>query len=142
MATYWLIPPLSRCHVSMPTFRLLGVVPLASPQSATEEEFIAGFLGLPSPADVLRADLPLVAGSAFRPGHALLLHRRARSVVLAFRGTTRLQDVLTDLTCRHAEFAFPAPCDGEGGSKVHEGFLKSAQRLAKELYPGKCINIY
>ena len=124
----------------MPPFRLLGAVPLASPQYATEEEFIAGFLGLPSPADVLRADLPLVAGAAFRPGHALLLHRRARSVVLAFRGTTRLQDVLTDLTCRHVDFAFPAPC--EGGSKVHEGFLKSAQRLAKELYPGKCINNY
>ena len=118
-------------------------MPLASPQYATEEEFIAGFIGLPSPDHVLRVDLPLVTGEAFRPGHALLLHRRARSVVLAFRGTTRLQDVLTDLTCRHADFAFPAPCEGEGGgSKVHEGFLKSAQRLAKELYPGKCINNY
>ena len=123
----------------MPPFRLLGAVPLVSPQYATEEEFIAGFLGLPSPEDVLRADLPLVTGEAFRPGHVLLLHRRARSVVLAFRGTTRLQDVLTDLTCRHVDFAFPAPC-GEGGSKVHAGFLKSAQRLAKELYPGRWIN--
>ena len=71
--------------------RLLGVVPMTAPQSATEEDFLAGFLGLPSRADVLRVNLPLVAGQAFSPAYALLLHRPSRSVVVSFRGTTRVQ---------------------------------------------------
>ena len=114
--------------------RFLGVVPLAAPQSASEEAFLAGFLGLPSREDILRVNLPLVAGPTFSPAYVLLVHRRSRSVVVSFRGTTRVQDVLTDLTCQHEDFTFPGAC---AASKVHKGFLMSARRLAEELYPGK-----
>ena len=116
--------------------KFLGVVPLTSPQFATEEEFITKFLDLPSQDNVLKVNLPLVTGETFSPGYVVLLHHRSRSVVISFRGTTRVQDVLTDLTCQHVDFTFPIPC--EGVSKVHEGFLKSARRIAEELYAGMC----
>lgn len=118
------------------TLRFFGVVPLTSPQYASEEKFIAKFLDLPSPDHVLKVNLPLVTGKAFSPGYVVFLHHRSRTVVISFRGTTRIQDVLTDLTCQHVDFTFPIPC--EGVSKVHEGFLKSARRFAEELYAGTC----
>ena len=120
--------------------KLLGVVPLTSPQCASEEEFIARFLDLPAPDHVLKVNLPLVTGKTFCPGYVVLLHHRSRSVVISFRGTTRVQDVLTDLTCQHVDFTFPSPCEAHVYSicisKVHEGFLKSARRFAEELYAG------
>ena len=123
--------------------KFLGLVPLTSPQFATEEEFNAKFMDLPSSDHVLKVNLPLVTGKTFSPGFVVFLHHRSRSVVISFRGTARVQDVIADLMCQHVNFTFPIPCEGE--SKVHEGFLKSARRIAEELYAGMCnlhIQIY
>jgi hypothetical protein len=55
----------------------------------------------------------------YRPSHLLLLDHERRAVVLVFRGTLGIHDVLTDLVCKQRQ---------HGDGNAHGGMLEAAQR--------------
>jgi len=76
-------------------------------------------------AGVSKEDVLIVQGSSavFCPGYAILLDTAECSVVIAVRGTMRLQDVLTDLACESV------PLASNPEHRVHRGFQEAAKRL-------------
>lgn len=62
------------------------------------------------------------------PGHMVAVDWELQSVVVALRGSSSLQDALTDLVCDAA----PLELGGVAG-KAHEGMLKAARKLEEVL---------
>lgn len=85
---------------------------------------IGNLTGINPESDMLYFDW---SGEMYRPGYFLSVDHARRSVVLAFRGTMRTQDVLTDLVCEHTELdAF-----GIHGT-AHRGMLEAARRFSAD----------
>uniref|UniRef100_A0A7S4S8V7 sn-1-specific diacylglycerol lipase n=1 Tax=Ditylum brightwellii TaxID=49249 RepID=A0A7S4S8V7_9STRA len=73
----------------------------------------------------------------YQPAHFVAIDHKDKEVIVAIRGTMSIQDVLVDLVCQTENFT-SVPEDEEDEmvveGKAHEGFLKSAQRLAGKLH--------
>ena len=78
-------------------------------------------------ADVLLAEW---SSGLYCPGHLVLLDHVSSAVVVAVRGSARVQDVLTDLVCERATFE----CE-LGTGWAHAGMLKAATRLLEAVMP-------
>eukprot|EP00035_Acanthoeca_spectabilis_P006425 m.124400 g.124400 ORF g.124400 m.124400 type:complete len:395 (-) comp13499_c0_seq4:2793-3977(-) len=102
--------------------KFLRLIPIAG---AAVENDLAVVRSVTGGATVLRSEW---AGSTYRPGYLLLLDEPGQAVVLSFRGTLRIHDVLTDLVCKQEPLQI-----GDTIGAAHGGMLKAAQRLLDEL---------
>jgi pimeloyl-ACP methyl ester carboxylesterase len=114
--------------------RVLGILPPASQSSPlgqasgwTDVSALQTLTGV-GEADILVASW---SSRAFTPGHLLVADHASRAVVLAFRGSSSIHDILTDLVCEHAHFEDALGRSGE----AHAGMLKAARRLLHTLRP-------
>ena len=88
-------------------------------------------------------------GGLYQPGTYVTIDEKKKAVVVALRGTMRVQDALTDLVCEAVPWKSNVNSDNndakdeegggdDGGSedfehKVHSGFMKAAHQLDDEL---------
>ena len=144
-------------HVVLRVLRILPAWSSEGDEGWTDLRALAALSGgtLDTARDVVLADWK---SDLYKPGHLLLVDRPSACLVLAVRGTVRLQDALTDLVCEHARFetATLGPCTqgeaarvGEGEAarvgaamegepmvgEAHAGMLKAAERLLAALRP-------
>jgi hypothetical protein len=144
-------------HVVLRVLRILPAWTSEGDEGWTDLRALAALSGgtLDTARDVVLADWK---SDLYKPGHLLLVDRPSACLVLAVRGTVRLQDALTDLVCEHARFetATHGPCtqgegtradEGEGATigatmegqpmvgEAHAGMLKAAERLLAALRP-------
>ena len=96
----------------------------------TDKEGITELTGVPARRIVHHVR----KGQMFRPGHYVAVDAIHRQVVVAIRGTMRVQDVLVDLVCEQDDFIGIWDHDEVRHGKAHKGFLIAAQRLAGELH--------
>uniref|UniRef100_A0A7S4J055 sn-1-specific diacylglycerol lipase n=1 Tax=Odontella aurita TaxID=265563 RepID=A0A7S4J055_9STRA len=98
--------------------------------SLTNEELITMMTGIP------HTDIALLASEndLYLPSHFIALDRAHKDVVLSIRGTQSIHDVIVDLICQSETFVSVFDRDETVEGKVHNGFLKSAQRLAGTLH--------
>ena len=65
---------------------------------------------------------------AKRPGHYVAVHHGLGHIVVAFRGTSSMNDVVTDLLCDNVPYTWP-------GSTAHDGMAHAARSLFDDLSP-------
>jgi len=109
-------------HVAL---KFLGLLPVMGPAVTDDAAVLETLTG---GAEVVLADW--AGGSVYRPGHALLVDAPGNAVVLVFRGTLGIHDVLTDLVCQQR----PVEIGGVAG-EAHGGMLEATRRLVQELRP-------
>mmetsp|Transcript_14879 Transcript_14879/g.18405 ORF Transcript_14879/g.18405 Transcript_14879/m.18405 type:complete len:628 (-) Transcript_14879:1164-3047(-) len=77
----------------------------------------------------------------FLPGHFALIDHENKRVVVSIRGTSRFQDIITNLTCSNIHFDLDVPVENNINDnksntikgRTHEGFAKSAIMLSETL---------
>ena len=107
---------------SLACYGHLAVKVLGIDCPADDKAAIGHLTGIDPERDMLHFDW---SGEMCRPGYFLSVDHACGAVVLAFRGTMRTQDVLTDLACeQEALDAF-----GMHGF-AHRGMLESAERFS------------
>jgi len=80
--------------------RALRVLPMLD-EHRSDVDAIGALVGVRA-EDVIHAEW---ASTTYRPGHYVVIDHAQSAVVLAVRGTMRLQDVLTDLVCEQVDLS-------------------------------------
>mmetsp|Transcript_17529 Transcript_17529/g.34463 ORF Transcript_17529/g.34463 Transcript_17529/m.34463 type:complete len:696 (+) Transcript_17529:169-2256(+) len=70
----------------------------------------------------------------YRPGHFVAVSHISRKVIISIRGTMRPHDVLVDLVCEQEELVSMYDNEKVIEGRAHQGFMRSAQRLANDLH--------
>eukprot|EP00939_MAST-03C_sp_MAST-3C-sp1_P002184 g2184.t1 len=122
-----------------PACQFLGILPYDDARTKRLEAF--ALLAGVNKNDVTYSS---EGGGMYRPGHFVAIDRKAKAIVVAIRGTMRVQDVLTDLVCE----AVPVPRGWDIPSAqddevpyVHEGMLKAALTLDRLISNIVCDNL-
>lgn len=71
----------------------------------------------------------------YRPGYFITVDHATRSIIVTVRGTTRLQDCITGITCTNTPLVLRAENGGIIHGVVHEGFYHSAGYLNSSILP-------
>jgi len=108
---------------------LMGVPAVRKTDEIEEslEETIARYTGLKTANDIVRID---ESQREALPSYYIALDHSEKNIVVCFRGTLTLQDVLLDLVCEHR--AIP---NGRKTATVHGGMWDAATKLATLLRP-------
>ena len=107
--------------------RVLRILPVVADEPLSDLKALTFLTGDVTEADVLVAEWE---SSTFAPGFLVVLDHRSAAIVVAIRGSHRVQDALTDLVCEHASFESPL-----GKGEAHAGMLKAATRLLARIRP-------
>ena len=71
----------------------------------------------------------------YRPGYFITVDHETRSIIVTVRGTTRLQDCITGITCTNVPLVIRADSGQIVHGVVHEGFYQSAGYLNSSILP-------